>query len=180
MKIIEALLRRLEAACQAIAAVLILSIMVIVFADVVLRYLFNHPIPWAYDLINLYLMAGLYFLALSYTYAAHAHIGVDILLQRLPVGGVRVAECIACGVAIPFFALMAGVGAGRAWENWVNGDVVSGPVAWPTWGGPAFMAFGAGLLVARLAFRFVGNVASLATGCDIVEPLELGAHGGAE
>ncbi len=180
MKHFEALLRRIETGCQAVAVALILAIMVIVFSDVVLRYLFNHPIAWAYDLINLYLMAGLYFLALSYAYAAHAHIGVDILLRRLPVGGVRVAECIAGGVAMPFFALMARAGATRAWENWTDGVVVSGPVAWPTWAGPALMAFGAGLLVLRLAFRFAGNLASLATGRDIVEPLELGAHVGAE
>lgn len=180
MKFIGALIRMVESVCQAIAAMLILAIMLIVFTDVVLRYLFNHPIPWAYDLINLYLMAGLYFLALSYTYAAHAHIGVDILLQWLPTAGVRVAECIACAVAMPFFALMARVGASRSYENWANGDVVSGPVAWPTWGGPAFMTFGAALLVVRLTYRLVGNMASVATGRNVVEPLELGTHAGAE
>jgi TRAP-type C4-dicarboxylate transport system permease small subunit len=180
MKLIEALITKIEAACQAVSVALIIAIMLIVFSDVVRRYIFNSPIPWAYDVISLYLMAGLFFMSLSYSYAAHAHIGVDILLQRLPVAGIRVVECLICVVAGPLFGLIALSGADRAYSNWVNQDVVSGAIAWPTWGGPAFMAFGAALLVLRLSFRFVGNAASLITGRNIVDPLPAGTHSGVE
>ena len=180
MKSIETAIDRIEAVCQAIAMALILAIMLIVFSDVVGRYVFNSPIPWAYDVVNLYLMAGVFFLALSYTYAAHAHIGVDILLNKLPSAGIRLIECITCLVAIPLFGLMAKAGINRSYENWTNGDVVSGPIAWPTWIGPGFMALGASLLVLRLAFRLVGNAASLATGKSFVKPLPTGTHMGAE
>jgi TRAP-type C4-dicarboxylate transport system permease small subunit len=180
MAYFEAVLKWIEALCQHVAAGIILAIMFIVFSDVLMRYVANSPISWAYDVINLYLMAGLYFLALSYTYAAHAHIGVDILLHRLPKVGVRLAECLSCLVAIPLFALISKAGFERGHENWANGDVVSGPIAWPTWIGPAVMAVGAGLMVARLGFRLVGNLASLATGRSVVSMPDLGTGIGAE
>lgn len=171
MKSLETLIDRIEALCRAIAMELLLSIMLIVFCDVVGRYAFHSPIPWAYDVVNLYLMAGAFFLALSYTYAAHAHIGVDILLNKLPPAGIRLIECVTCVVAIPLFGLIAIGGINRSTENWTNGDAVSGPIAWPTWIGPAFMALGAGLLVLRLVFRFFGNAASLVTGRNVIDPL---------
>lgn len=180
VKTIERAIDRIEAVCQAAAAVLILSIMLIVFCDVVGRYAFNSPIPWAYDVVSLYLMAGAFFLALSYTYAAHAHIGVDILVNKLPPAGVRLIECVTCLVAIPLFGLTAISGVNRAYESWANGDAVSGPIAWPTWIGPGVMTLGASLLVLRLAFRLIGNVASLATGKNYVDPLPTGTHTGAE
>jgi TRAP-type C4-dicarboxylate transport system permease small subunit len=180
MKALESLILRIEAVCQFVAMLLILAIMMIVFSDVVFRYVFSSPLHWAYDVVNLYLMAGLFFLALSYSYAAHAHIGVDILLAKLPTAGVRIIECVTCLVAIPLFGLIGWAGFHRSYENWTSGDVVSGPVAWPTWIGPAFMAFGAGLLVLRLAFRLIGNAASLATGNNLVEPLPVGTHEGVE
>lgn len=171
MKFVASLIDRVEAVCKAIAITLILSIMLIVFCDVVGRYAFHSPIPWAYDVVNLYLMAGAFFLALSYTYAAHAHIGVDILLNKLSTTGIRIIECITCLVAIPLFGLIAIGGVSRSSENWTNGDAVSGPIAWPTWVGPAFMALGAAILVLRLMLRLVGNVASLTTGRNLIDPL---------
>lgn len=180
MLTIERWLQRIELLCQWLTGLLIVAIMLIVFGDVIGRYLFNSPFRWAYDLINLYLMAGLFFLALSFTHAAHAHVGVGIIVQKLSDNGRRCAECLTCLVALPLFGLMCRAGAGRAWINWQNGDAMSGLIAWPTWVGAAVMAFGSGVLVLRLAFRLAGNVASLVTGTAIVAPLEAHGHVGGE
>jgi len=180
MHTMERYLARLELLCQWLTGILILAIMLIVFADVIGRYLFNQPLRWAYDLINLYLMAGLFFLALSFTYAAHAHVGVDILVQKMSSCGRRLAECLTCVTALPLFALISYAGATRAWTNWANGDAMSGLIAWPTWVGAALMAFGSGVLVLRLLLRLVGNVASVATGRDLIAPLAAHGHAGGE
>jgi TRAP-type C4-dicarboxylate transport system permease small subunit len=172
----EDLLSWIEAVCKTLASILIVVIMLVVFSDVVCRYVFNSPLPWAYDVVNLYLMAGVFFLALSYSYAAHAHIGVDILLQRLSTRGLRIVECLTCVVAAPLFCLMALAGWDRAYENWINSDALSGPIPWPTWVGPALMAFGAGMLVLRLTLRLIGNVGSLLTNRDLIKPLPSTSH----
>ena len=95
MKVLAGAVRAIgaiEAAFEMVTTLLVLGIMFVVFGDVMLRYLFNKPLAWAYDLIGLYLMAGVFFLSLSGTYAAHAHVGVDILVQRLPLAWRRVSE----------------------------------------------------------------------------------------
>ena len=53
---------RIEKLASTIAAVFMFAIMMIVFSDVIMRYAFNRPFSWAYDLISLYLMAGVFFL----------------------------------------------------------------------------------------------------------------------
>ena len=148
-------------------------IMVIVFSDVILRYLFNHPLFWAYDLIGLYLMGAVFFLSLASTYSAHSHVGIDILIQKLSANGRRLAESFTCIIAIPFFSLLVVVGAERAYNHWLNSDAVSGLIAWPTWISAAVVPIGCCLLVLRLAFRLVGHIASLATGKNVVDLLSV-------
>ena len=74
------------------------AIMIIVFSDVVMRYAFNRPFSWAYDLISLYLMAGIFFLVLSEAYTSRAHVSVDILQQKFSPAMIRLSEIVTCVV----------------------------------------------------------------------------------
>src|SRR3978361_740180 len=85
INVLDGLLRALagiEKAVSTIVAIFMFAIMIIVFSDVVMRYAFNRPFSWAYDLISLYLMAGVFFLSLSGTYAVNGHVSVDILMPH--------------------------------------------------------------------------------------------------
>jgi len=168
MSIVDRIITRAETLCEAIADVSIFAIMLIVFSDIAMRYLFNSPIAWAYDLIGLYLMAATFFLSLSSTYNANGHIGMEIFIRLLPPRGRRAMEIVTCLLAIPLFGLITVVGAERAYIHWANNDAISGLIAWPTWIGAALVPFGAGVLVVRLTFRLVGQIASLACGRDII------------
>lgn len=179
MKRFEKLILGIESVSQAITVALMLAIMLIVFFDVVLRHLFSHPLTWAYDLIGLYLVAGVYFLNLSDSYAAHAHVGVDIVVRKLPDAGRRLSEMLTSLLGTILFGLICEAAAVRSWDAYVNREVVSGLIAWPTWVASGLAAFGSGLLVIRLAFRFVGNLLSLAQGRRVVDALPItGAHFG--
>jgi TRAP-type C4-dicarboxylate transport system permease small subunit len=169
----------LERVLMAIAMVMMFAVMVIVAADVFLRYVFNSPLSWAYDLIALYLMAGIFFLALSQAYADGAHVSVDVLQQSFPPRVKRVCECVITGTAFVIFALMAEFGLDRAIDAYVSADVVAGAIPWPTWPSIALVPLGAGLLCLRLALFFIGHLASLVTGQDLI-PVNAGAHQGGE
>jgi TRAP-type C4-dicarboxylate transport system permease small subunit len=169
-------LRRLERIGDSIAGLLMLAMMAVVAGDVVLRYFFNRPLVWAYDLIGLYLMAGVFFFALTGTYSSNSHVGVDILVRRLPATGRRWAEMFTCMVALPLFILIGIAGAQRAWINWVNDDAMSGLIAWPTWIAAALVPFGCALLVLRLGLRLAGHAVSLASGRDAVALMPLDGH----
>ena len=59
----DGIIAGIERLYRLVAATCLAAIMLIVAADVLLRYLFNAPLSWAFDLISLYLMAGVFFLS---------------------------------------------------------------------------------------------------------------------
>jgi len=169
--VLDGLLRGLavvEKAVSTIAAIFMFAIMMIVFGDVVMRYAFNRPFSWAYDLISLYLMAGVFFLVLSEAYASHAHVSVDILQQKFPPAMIRVTEIVTCLVGIAVFSLIAYLGFQRAIESFRASDVMAGAIPWPMWPSIGLVPFGAGLITLRLALHLVAHVISLATGRAVI------------
>src|SRR5205823_6628362 len=77
----------LERALTVIAVVFLFVIMVLVVTDVFMRYALNRPFSFTYDLIGLYLLAGVFFFTVSDALREHAHVGVDILLSRFSPAG---------------------------------------------------------------------------------------------
>ena len=62
----------------------VLAVMMFLTAtDVTLRYVFNRPIPGAFELTE-FLMATLVAFALAYTQVHKGHINVDLIISRFP------------------------------------------------------------------------------------------------
>jgi TRAP-type C4-dicarboxylate transport system permease small subunit len=178
-KLIKASLRALtaiERVTSSIAAFFMFAIMIIVFSDVVMRYVFNRPFSWAYDLISLYIMAGVFFLSLSGTYAVNGHISVDILLPRFSAIIQRVCIIISNLVGLAIFIPITWLGYQRALDNFTSGDVLAGAIPWPTWASAALVPVGAGILALRLAVHLVANTASLLTGEDLLPLPAISGH----
>lgn len=175
MNALQSALRLVERAATWMAAAVMFTIMVIVAADVFMRYVFNSPFGWAYDLISLYLMAAVFFLVLSHAYLVGAHVSVDILQQALRPGPYRVTEVITTAVSFVVFVLIAWVGWHRMVDAIEQGDVLAGAIPWPTWPALALVPFGCGLLAIRLAIDFVGHLGSLITGRELM-PLRRNSH----
>jgi TRAP-type C4-dicarboxylate transport system permease small subunit len=157
-----------EKIASTIAAVFMFAIMIIVFSDVVMRYAFNRPFSWAYDLISIYLMAGVFFLVLSEAYTSRAHVSVDILQQKFSPPMIRLSEIVTCLVGITVFSLIAWLGLLRAVESFQSSDVMAGGIPWPMWPSIGLVPFGAGLITLRLALHLIAHVLSLATGRDLI------------
>lgn len=160
-----------------LAAGAMITIMTVVFCDVVLRYAFNSPLSWAYDLISLYLVAAVFFLSLSSAYSEGAHVNVDILQQMLPETVKRITEVVIAAIGLLVFALIAWFGVLRTIEAHQGSDVISGAIAWPTWPALALVPVGCGLMALRLAVHLVAHIGSLVTGKALI-PVSIGHHGG--
>src|ERR1700712_1696344 len=157
-----------EKAVSTIAAIFMFAIMIIVFSDVVMRYVFNKPFSWAYDLISLYLMAGVFFLILSEAYASHAHVSVDILQQKFSPSMIRLTEIVTCLVGISVFSLIAHLGFVRTVDSFRSSDVMAGAIPWPMWPSIGLVPFGAGLITLRLVLHLIAHIVSLATGRAVI------------
>lgn len=66
-----------------LAGVGITAIVLIVIYDVLARYLFGRPSPFAFDL-SVSLLASAIFLGLAYTFIRGAHIRMELVVGRLP------------------------------------------------------------------------------------------------
>jgi TRAP-type mannitol/chloroaromatic compound transport system permease small subunit len=92
-----------------ISAWLIIPLCLIVTYDVILRYIFNRPTVWAWD-INVQLLGASVVLGGGYTLLYNGHIGVDVLVEGLS----KKKRAIVESITSVFFFLGVGV---LVWEG---------------------------------------------------------------
>jgi C4-dicarboxylate transporter DctQ subunit len=104
---------------ETIIALLLASMTLLVFFEVLLRYGFGIGLMWSQEL-TLHLSAWLVLFGVSYGIKVGSHIGVDALVKTLPplgrriVGGVAIVACLFyCGLFMKgswvYLALMYGI-----------------------------------------------------------------------
>jgi TRAP-type C4-dicarboxylate transport system permease small subunit len=80
---IENSIRPVKNVLLVLAAGTLALMMFLTAVDVAMRYVFNSPIPGALELVE-YMMAVLVPISISITAYNKAHIGVDLIMERLP------------------------------------------------------------------------------------------------
>ena len=152
---IQRWLQRLEDALAIGSAVAVFLIMVIVVADVALRYLLNAPLPWSFDLISIYLMGAAFFLSVSHTLRLEHHVNVDIAYQGFPLTVRRLLKLVGWVASALLFGWIVWLAAATAFDRYTKGDVIVGAYTWPTWIPAAIAALGFGAMVVRLALGVI-------------------------
>jgi TRAP-type mannitol/chloroaromatic compound transport system permease small subunit len=130
----------------------IIVVLAIVFAaiiiyDVILRYAFNEPTRWAFDVSKQ--LFGFYFVLLGgYALRHKAHVRVDIVTEKLGPGWQRIADLVGYVV---FFFPFTWVFLTRSWEfasrSWAQGEVTYGAIQMPVYPLKMAMCLAAGLLL---------------------------------
>ena len=161
------LLLATERVSMTVAGVCFAAIAVITGVDVAMRYVFNAPLVWSYELISDYLMVAIFFLSIGATQRQGQHIGVDILTRRLPE---RLRSALACVTLLlmgGYITLMGLAGWDNFSEAWDNGDVLAGVIPWPRWPALVLVPLGCLLLLLRLIADLLGNVAAAGGDLDL-------------
>lgn len=161
---LERPLALLERAGLIVAGFAFAAMMLVTVVDVVMRYLFNAPLSWSFELISSYLMVAAFFLAVSATQARRQHVQVDILARNLP-------ERLRCALAVPagcavlvLFALIWWAGAAGFLEAWQKNLVMDGQIPWPRWPTYLLIPIGLGLMLPRMALEVAGDTLAAITG----------------
>lgn len=157
-------LDRLDRAAASIAALALFAIMLVVFGDVLMRYVFNMPFSWSYDFISIYLMGASFFLVLSEAQRRSYHVSVDILYLRLSLRARRIGKLLCSLLALALFMTIVVLAVRTAWSRYEGDNVVAGAIAWPTWIPAAIAAAGFLLLLTRLALSVAALVLALVAG----------------
>ena len=154
-------LKWLDMALAAVAAMAIFAMMLITALDVVMRYAFNAPLEWVFDLTTHYLLIAGFFLGLSYALRMNHHICVDFFARRLPPRFYHPFLAVGSLAAGFVFAWVASLGAQEAFLSWANGDVMFGAVIWPTWPGKAVIPLGMAPLGLRSLHRALAHMSAV-------------------
>jgi TRAP-type C4-dicarboxylate transport system permease small subunit len=144
---------RVTTLCDAIVAIAMFAMMLIVMTDVVARYVFNSPVGWSFDLISWYLMPAVFFFALASTHLHRQHINIDVLILKASPSVQYALKAVGALLSAALFAFIAYLGVIRAFAAFQNGETMYGELPWPTWMYLSFVPIGVGLLVIGLLLQ---------------------------
>lgn len=161
---LERILRLLETGGRGVASVAMIAVLMVVFADVVLRYLFSAPLSWAYDVISRYLLTAIFYFVVSDTLRTDQHIRVLFFRAFMP--GRLKALVDACAYLASAFVvcLIAWLALTRCYGEFMRGDKFVGAYLWPTWITSAFVGVGMGVLGVRLVLMGILRGIDIPTG----------------
>jgi len=86
---------------QTIIAVGLGAATLLMFSNVVMRYLFDSGLPWALEATH-YLFAWVVLVGAANGVSTGTHLGIDILVNRLPAGLAKVVALVGVGVCLGF------------------------------------------------------------------------------
>ena len=142
-----------ESVLNGVAAATLVFMMGLTTVDVVMRYVFNAPIPGVYTLCEMLIVAIVY-LAIAYVQQQKSHVRVDVFIDHLQ-GPPRLAfELATLILALVGFSLMTWQAGLLAWDAWVTGDYAMGLIEYPFWPTKFAMVLGIGML----CLRFVTDI----------------------
>lgn len=166
---LSAILARAETVLVFLSGVALAVIMVVVVADVTMRYAIQRPLSWSYDLIGTYLMVCVFFFALSDTLHHHGHIAIDIFTPKLPRRFVHVSLAVGYALSAVLLAMIVVQAWHRTSAAWNANNLISATVPWPTWPSYFMVVVGAALITLRAALRSFTHAASFVTGRELAD-----------
>jgi len=114
-----------------ICAVLLLLLLVNVFYDVIMRYLFNN-VSIGMQELEWHLYATIFLLGVAYTLGTNAHVRIDLFYDRLSQRGRAVVDILGTLLFLwPFCFLVAFYGIGFASEAYTLGEQSADPGGLP-------------------------------------------------
>ncbi|MCA0922554.1 TRAP transporter small permease subunit [Pseudooceanicola nanhaiensis] len=145
--------------CGTVSGVMLFAVMLLVVANVLMRYLFNQPVTGTLELTESALPL-IIFLSLALTQMRGGHIKVVLLTQHLPKPLERAARVLAMLAGFVLFAWAAYAGWLMAMKSFSIGELERGSIRFPIW--PIKFAIFLGL--ALLAIQFLLDAIWVAAG----------------
>ena len=149
-------IRRINYIVCAVGMAMILPLMLLTFADVVLRSFFNKPIPGTFE-ISQYILAVFILLGAAYTQQVKGHVGVDFVTSRLSPRLRAICEIVTTLLSLFIVAVVV-------WQGWVVGiteKAVSDQLRIPQYPFKLLVAVGGLLLWFELLIDLLGSFGKL-------------------
>jgi len=149
-------IRRINYIVCAVGMAMIIPLMLLTFADVMLRGFFNKPIPGSFE-ISQYILAIFILLGAAYTQQVKGHVGVDFVTSRLSPRLRAICEIVTTLLSLFIVAVVV-------WQGWVVGiteKAVSDQLRIPQYPFKLLVAVGGLLLWFELLIDLLGSFGKL-------------------
>ena len=145
------------------ASYLILPLILVVVYEVMMRYGFNAPTSWAFEL-TVFLYGAHYCFALAYAHKHNTHVAIDVFESRLPERSRTILRIIANLVlfvpSIGLLTIYICVLAANSWQQWEHASSSWAPPIYPV---KTLMAFGFILFFLQGVAKLIQDIRSLRT-----------------
>lgn len=143
---------------EIVAAVSLLICVILVNLNIIMRYFFNMPLTWAEEFTTS-LFVWTTFIGSAFAYRKHKHLGVDILVKRLPDGARRAVSSVVAVIEVVVLVMLTVISAQYVYHLMFNRSGAWDPVMTdlmriPKWWTGIAVPIGFGLSVFH-AIRFM-------------------------
>lgn len=130
----------------------LISVAVIINADILMRLVFNKPVQIQFELTELYLMPALAMLSLSRVFRDGGHLALEFVPENLP--GISGAAISKLRLMLPalFFATVTFMSGKFCLHAFMHGEIEYGVIDWPLGWAYAVVPLGCGVLTLRLIY----------------------------
>lgn len=137
---------------ESVLSILLVAMTILVFAEVVARFVFNHGISWAQEL-TLIINSWMVLLGASYCIREKVHIGVEFLVDKLDGKAAKTAAVIALSACLLYAGIYLYGAAVYVWEDYQIGiELDDLPI--PTWIPAMALVIGFALVALRFIAAF--------------------------
>ena len=151
-------LARIERYLTYAATVIIIFVMVFICGEVVMRYIFNSPIPGHLEGAELFVPIIVFF-AISYTQSQRGHVGMTLIIDNLAPRVRQKTEIVTLLLSVLTCAVLSYFCGKYSLQLWEFDDVTMSPPYWRTWPSGAAISLGYGLIAMRLYLQVVHLIA---------------------
>jgi TRAP-type mannitol/chloroaromatic compound transport system permease small subunit len=149
-----------------IVAFLICPMLFIMIWEIVMRYFFNSPSQWAYE-ISLFLYGAYIALGGAYTHLASGHVNVDIIWGKLSQRGRAMLDILTSGFAFLFLGVLFWVSLKITINSWQIGETTMShwkPIYYPL---RTTLPVGCFLFLMQVVAKLIRDVLIVVKGEDV-------------
>jgi TRAP-type C4-dicarboxylate transport system permease small subunit len=136
-----------------LGGLVVIVLMTVVTTDVVLRSLFNYPLPSSYEYMEMGMVFVVY-LGAAQVQREKRHIAIDAVVKALPPRGSALMEMLGCLVGLVLMVAIGWWGAQAAWNSFITSEYIGSVAHVPVL--PARLALLCG--VAVLSIRLLVDI----------------------
>ncbi len=141
---------------------IVVAMMLTISFDVAMRYLFNAPTTWSFE-VNRYMLIMVVFMGGPWTLTAGGHVSVDLFTENMDSKKRVLLDIVTSIMACIYMLMFTWESVVFTWDAWENAIRSTEYLAWPLWPIRIFLVIGGGLLSIQYMIKITEDTVKLKT-----------------